>query len=584
MKLLTLLSDRFSALASFRAQVVLVFGGLVLAFTMGMAVLVYIFIARQAISEQGQMLHTQAVSTSVMLAEGLYERMREVELLAASVAVTQGGDDPIDPQRWLPVLERMRETRPQFTWLGVADTQGLVKVAARGMLEGQNVSARPWFQAGLKEPAAGDVHLAKLLAQLLPAQADNEPWRFIDFAAPLRDERGQVVGVLGVHGSWSWAQEVIDALLTDGSRHQGMEVFILDKDGHVLHQPKGLSADNKMLPLPKSLGSSAVEMDWPDGRTYLTAASRVPARNAVTDLGWRVVVRQPRDVVTQLAVDVQYAVMGAGVLAGLLGVWMVWWLAGRLNQPLVDMADAADRIAAGERDVPLGSHRGVAELKQVSAAVAHMMRELLHREEALVASRDDMERMVHERTAELQASNAELARANAELGSISRQDALTKLPNRRAADERLEHELARHRRNQSPVTLMLVDIDHFKKINDTHGHGVGDEVLVEVARRMAVTCRASDFVARLGGEEFLLILPDTGRKGGEELGRKVVDWVASMPVGPVSRVTISIGLVSVVPSPETTPTPLIEAADQALYRAKNAGRNRIEVGEPVPHG
>ena len=213
-----------------------------------------------------------------------------------------------------------------------------------------------------------------------------------------------------------------------------------------------------------------------------------------------------------------------------------------------------------------------------------MLREILNREEALVASRDELERKVHERTAELQASNAELARANAELASLSRQDALTKLPNRRAADERLANELLRHRRNQTPLTLMLVDIDHFKKINDTHGHTVGDEVLVEVARRMAVTCRASDFVARLGGEEFLLILPETGRGGGEALARKLIDWVASMPVGPVSRVTISIGLVSVVPSANMAPGPLIDAADQALYRAKNAGRNRVEVGEPETLG
>lgn len=579
MKFLTLLSGRFTALASFRAQVVLVFGGLVLALTTALAVLVYVFIARQALSEQGQTLHTQAASTSVMLAEGLYERMREVELLAASVAVTRGAEDPIDPRRWLPVLERMKETRPQFAWLGVADTHGIVRVAARGMLEGQSVSARPWFQAGLKGPTAGDVHLAKLLANLLPAQADNEPWRFIDFSAPLRDEHGQVVGVLGVHGSWRWAQEVIDSLLPEGSRHQGMEVFILDKDGHVQHQPKGLSAEEKTLNLPKSPGSSAFEMVWPNGHTYLTAVSRVPARNAVTDLGWSVVVRQPRAVATQLAVNVQYMVVSVGVLAGLSGVLMVWWLAGRLNQPLVEMARTADRIAAGERDVPLGSHRGVAELKQVSAAVEHMLREILHREEALVASRDDLERKVHERTAELQAINAELARANAELDGLSRQDALTKLPNRRAADERLVHELARHRRSQTPLTVMLVDIDHFKRINDTHGHAVGDEVLAEVARRMAVICRASDFVARLGGEEFLLVLPDTDQRGGEALGRKVLDWVASMPVGAVSKVTISVGLVSVVPTAGMQAGPLLDAADQALYRAKHAGRNRVELGE-----
>ncbi|HIV72634.1 MAG TPA: GGDEF domain-containing protein, partial [Candidatus Aquabacterium excrementipullorum] len=100
---------------------------------------------------------------------------------------------------------------------------------------------------------------------------------------------------------------------------------------------------------------------------------------------------------------------------------------------------------------------------------------------------------------------------------------------------------------------------------------------------MSVTCRASDFVARLGGEEFLLILPDTDLRGGEALGRKMLEWVSSMPVGPVSRVTVSIGLVSVVVGSGMEAAPLVAAADQALYRAKHNGRNRVEVGELAEH-
>ena len=579
MKLLSTLSHRFSALASFRAQSALLFGGLVLVLTATLAMVVYVLMARQAVSDQGQTLHTQAASTSVMLSEGLYERMREVDLLASSVALTQDDGGVIQPHSWLPVLEKMQETRPQFAWLGVTDAKGIVKVAAHGLLEGKDVSARPWFKAALKGPAAGDVHPAKLLATLLPTQADNEPWRFIDFSAPLIDDNGTVVGVLGVHGSWRWAQDVIESLLPQGSRYEKVQVFILDKDGLVIHQPKGLTGLDKPLSLPKGLMHGAAVIDWPDGGRYLTTMARVPGRTALTDLGWSVVVRQPPEVAIKLAVRVQKTVIVVGAMVGVLGVLMVWWLAGRLNRPLVHMARAADRIAAGERGVHMGHHRGAAELMQVSAAVDHMTHELLQREQALVASRDDLERMVRERTAELEASNVELARANAELDQLSRLDALTKLPNRRAADERLLNELARHRRSQTPLTVMVVDIDHFKKINDTHGHGVGDEVLAEVARRMSVTCRASDFVARMGGEEFLLILPDTDQPGGEALGRKVLEWVASMPVGPVPRVTISIGLVSLVPQGSMAPGPLVEAADQALYRAKNAGRNRVEVAE-----
>ena len=550
-----------------------------LVLTSTLATVVYVLMARQAVSDQGQTLHTQASSTSVMLAEGLYERMREVDLLASSVALTQDGTGAIKPHSWLPVLEKMQETRPQFAWLGVTDARGTVKVAAHGLLEGKDVSARPWFKAALKGPAAGDVHPAKLLATLLPTQADNEPWRFIDFSAPLIDDNGTVVGVLGVHGSWRWAQDVIESLLPQGSRYERVQVFILDKDGLVIHQPKGLTGLDKPLGLPKAVMHGAAVIDWPDGGRYLTTLARVPARNALTDLGWSVVVRQPPEVAIKLAVRVQKTVIVVGVMVGVLGVLMVWWLAGRLNRPLVHMARAADRIAAGERGVHMGHHRGAAELMQVSAAVDHMTQELLQREQALVASRDNLERMVHDRTAELQASNAELARANAELDNLSRHDALTKLPNRRAADERLLHELARHRRSQTPLTVMVVDIDHFKKINDTFGHDVGDEVLREFALRLASNVRAIDLPCRFGGEEFVVVMPDTQLADALRIAERIRNHVAGSPfkVGPTKEqltVTISVG-VSATLGADDTPEALLKRADQGVYQAKASGRNAV---------
>ena len=559
-------------------QAALLFGGLILALTTALAVLVYVLLSRQAIVEQGQTLDTQAVSTAAVLSDGLYERMREVQLLAESVMLTQSG---IDREAWLRVLDKMQQTRPQFAWLGVTDAQGMVLVAAQGMLEGKSVASRPWFQAALKGPFAGDVHPAKLLASLLPAQRYGEPWRFIDFAAPLLDNQGTLIGVLGVHGSWTWADDVIQSLSSKDSRYEGVKVFILNKKGEVLFQPRDLpDLSKEPLKLPRDLDKRPRVLAWPDGEGFITALAPVRPRNQLTDLGWTVVVRQPVDVAVRTALEIQRLVIIVGVLAGMLGIALAWLVAKRLSRPLSSMAMAAERIAMGERGVAMDGHGGVAELRQFSSAVTRMTQELLRHEQSLMAARDELEQKVRERTAELEASNNELARANAELDGLSRHDALTRLPNRRAADDRLVQELARHRRSETPLTIMLLDVDHFKAINDTHGHAVGDQVLMEVARRMSVICRGTDFVARFGGEEFLMLLPDTDALGAERLAGKVLEWVASLPVGPVPQVTASIGMVSVTPDRHLDPGPLVDAADQALYKAKRGGRNRAEAAEP----
>ena len=177
-------------------------------------------------------------------------------------------------------------------------------------------------------------------------------------------------------------------------------------------------------------------------------------------------------------------------------------------------------------------------------------------------------------------------------------DALTGLYNRRYAEAYLADLLLREKEHNRGYVLMLVDLDHFKRVNDTHGHPVGDIVLREVAHRLRDNLRAGDLVARYGGEEFLVVLPDTDAKEGEITAERLRDAVSSTPVatgkGQHIPVTASIGVGFGLDSVETevalkngtydTAEPglalslprLLDAADAALYRAKNAGRNRVE--------
>jgi diguanylate cyclase (GGDEF)-like protein len=209
-------------------------------------------------------------------------------------------------------------------------------------------------------------------------------------------------------------------------------------------------------------------------------------------------------------------------------------------------------------------------------------------EAELEAIRAGLERRVSERTAALEARNEELSRlrlaletANQRLKRLVTIDALTGIANRRHFDRALERELRRVRREGLPLSLIFLDLDEFKRFNDTYGHARGDEVLRQVAQTLDETFRrGGDLVARYGGEEFAVILPGVdGRRAAlyaERLRRRI--WRLSIGYGASNvsdRVTISGGVATITPPNTASPDQLLHAADQALYRAKCLGRNRI---------
>lgn len=174
--------------------------------------------------------------------------------------------------------------------------------------------------------------------------------------------------------------------------------------------------------------------------------------------------------------------------------------------------------------------------------------------------------------------------ANRELDQLARRDSLTDLRNRFAAGERLRDEFVRSQRSDVAFSVLMLDVDHFKRVNDTHGHDVGDQVLQGVARQIKASVRASDFVARFGGEEFLVILPDTGALEAEVVAEKIRRSVDTCELPMVGHVTVSLG-VSEWRDDLPDEGLLVRRADQALYAAKAAGRNRVMVwGEAVSQG
>jgi two-component system, cell cycle response regulator len=178
----------------------------------------------------------------------------------------------------------------------------------------------------------------------------------------------------------------------------------------------------------------------------------------------------------------------------------------------------------------------------------------------------------------------QLVKAREALRYEAMHDALTGLLNRGALVTLLDRELARSKRSGEPVTIVLGDIDHFKTINDTHGHAVGDVVLREAAGRMKNGIRPYDALGRVGGEEFLLVLPNCDSRAGMAVASRLRIRIAAAPIahetGPPVQVTLSLGVASTDQFSGATKEQLLRAADAAMYRAKRAGRNRVLVATP----
>jgi diguanylate cyclase (GGDEF)-like protein len=200
-----------------------------------------------------------------------------------------------------------------------------------------------------------------------------------------------------------------------------------------------------------------------------------------------------------------------------------------------------------------------------------LIQSLSAKNQALLEMNRELEAKIHERT-------HELAEANARLAQLAVTDGLTGLYNHRHFHERIALEVERSQRSGLPLSLLMLDVDHFKQFNDTYGHPAGDEVLRQLARVLADTRRANDVVARYGGEEFAVILVDTAKFTAAKVAERVRertyghDFSDAAPRSP--KISVSVG-VATYPDDGSDAEALVRSADTALYTAKRAGRNRV---------
>lgn len=212
-------------------------------------------------------------------------------------------------------------------------------------------------------------------------------------------------------------------------------------------------------------------------------------------------------------------------------------------------------------------------------SVAEILQEANLRLSLINLSYEEMNRELIKSKMELEKLTEELAQKNRLLENLANLDGLTEINNHRFFQNFLDSEINRSIRNDRRLALLLADIDHFKKFNDTYGHQTGDYILKEFSRVTKEVIREYDLIARYGGEEFVFVLPESGEEEAMAVAEKLRKTVEEYPFDDgdtVYHVTISIGVACATPADESfQKNAFINAADEALYEAKNSGRNRV---------
>jgi diguanylate cyclase (GGDEF)-like protein len=398
-------------------------------------------------------------------------------------------------------------------------------------------------------------------------------WNFHEVEVALRD-RGRAIarqlGTAAEYGIFSGSRDALRSLAEAAQKGDPeiLGVSILSERGQMLVRvgdstPLSLELGEHEHALERSDRIILVE---PISRTVLPVDD-IYSAGASMRTGSRISGYVVLDVSRQRLVEVRNTQMLIGLdiaLGGLLlGVWLALRMARGITRPLVHIIDVVERIGRGE----LGA-RVLTEEASTLQSLGHNINAMAER---VTLAHGELQQKVAQATEELRKRKEE-----AEL--LARMDVLTGIPNRRAFMQAAEQEVLRAQRYGSALTVAVLDLDHFKNINDTHGHAAGDHVLINRANLLAASVREVDTVGRLGGEEFAILMPGTPLSEAIQAIERIRQGFEQNPVSDgeqLIRSTASFG-VAEYPGADPTVDGLLAKADGALYLAKARGRNRVE--------
>lgn len=633
----------------------------------------------------------------------LGERIDDTDIYAATIADAGVAD--------IGGLKRIGVTSVSHTgrnfgcdWTAGLDLDGRVATASpEGPAIGQSFAASPWF-AEATHGLAVDARIS--------VDSNGRPALALVAARPLKGGDDKAFAVLVCGLGTDWAARTIDriARFMPGPV-AATELLLIDAEDEAVLSSQAAASGRLPAGLRTLEGNQGgwANLQWPDGKEYLTAVAPPLTSGPLARLNWHFVARRPSADAMEPALAVRDRIYWFSALLALVGVALGAIAADRVLLPLRRIADAAERIGRGELGAHIPALETYHEVALLSRSLHAMLAALRANEARLAALNENLDQRVRQRTTEIAEAHEALARqesrlravietamdgvmivgeehriqifnpacermfgwkaeeiigrqiselvggenrtlrgsqlafdelmgplpssdfapgqvrtvrgrrrdgttfplevslsrttieggpvyvaiardvteavrARQELFALATKDALTGLRNRRYFLEGAETEFARARRHGRGFSLLILDVDHFKKVNDTYGHAAGDRCLQGLAEVCNRNLREVDLIGRLGGEEFAVAMPEadlaTARLVAERLRQQIAENEVAGDQGPL-RITVSIGVSSARPEDKGLDQTL-RRADQALYTAKNSGRNRVAVDGPGP--
>ncbi|MDQ3207526.1 MAG: diguanylate cyclase [Gemmatimonadota bacterium] len=504
---------------------------------------------RNALEEKiSQELLSASAQTAREMDVWLKERLHDLRVFASSYEVSEnlvrGATNSKTQGRLNDYLNSVRERFSDYEELVVLDSQGRMVASSAGQPRAFRLPDNWKSELSATNAVVGEAFWDQSLGMGI-----------LLVAVPVQRADGRLLGALAARLNLSGAK---DGLLTFAPGKYG-QIYLIGSGGNLIVNSLTTSAELMRLSLKPSVLERLTKREGAV-QTYesVSGVEVLGSLKQVPRAGWAVLAEIPVDTAyhqVRRFRDLTLAIV-AGLL--LLVTAIAYRLALLIVRPLERLTKGAAEVAEGDLAVDLPTATG--EVGDLTYVFNHMVGRLRQ-------SRQDLD-----------AVNETLRQQNEELERLSASDSLTGLSNRRILTQRLSEELLRSQRQSHSFTVLMLDVDHFKKYNDAYGHPAGDEVLKKVANILRNCTRAGDCTARYGGEEFAVLLSGKSGDTALQLAERIRTRVAAEEfVG--GKVTISGGIAE-FPHHGHTAEAVISSADEALYEAKREGRNRVVFARP----
>lgn len=515
--------------------------------------------AWREIREKHQLL---AQNLAAPLSIYVNDHRNALRLLATTLESMQGGRNSVDNAR---VLEQAADSLHGFRSITLVDRNGGILYSNDP--EGRDPAKRMAFSKGMGFLQTRDTGNSEV-SGIKVSPLTGKPTLIISQA--VRGPDGQVREVL----LGELKIDLIEKLRRNIRFGKKGHSAIVDQYGHVIAHP-----NPEWMASMKDLSAWPIVQAMMAGKTGATEfyspfikASMVAGYASVPDVGWGVMVPQPKSEVAEVVSHILWTEFTWGVFGLVLSMILAILLARWITRPLNQLAKSAEQLSAQgfHGELPPVPASAPLELHQLGQAFARLV-------DGLQKSRDQVDQLNQSLASQVEAATAELRQANQMLEQLSKEDHLTGLANRRCFESDLRQCAAQRSANDDGLCIILVDVDHFKQINDKYGHAAGDSVLVQLSGLLKAGTRTDDLVARYGGDEFMVKMHCSKEVGCQRAKQLIHNIEAHSFVweGQELHITISVGLIGVAEDLLDKPDVLLQRIDRALYEAKGAGRNRL---------